>query len=575
MPKRINIGVCVSKQSSLFPLVRWINLQVNMKAWKVWEDSIDNINKNDIIFQDEEPVSGGSTAVINSYFSRGGIVVQLFSLDDEVDFEYVIKDGKLADEKYAKIVENVDLEKVVDGGDGFHVKIVNNDNDDGMFLSFTRNIFSEEIIDPRHAMVVINEEDGTETERDLDVANPAENLKLLINLIKYIASFLEESNVKVEERLPAHRIAIYIHGRSLWLDGWDVSIEDITRAVFAKLGIDELHDELFKRPEFRNIDPDLVPFFPDVYYYHQTFSHDDSVEENRHAIDFLNQARKIHATIRTERNWDLEVTPLFFYDVATMARGEKMWHDKIFLYPPSTIGGKSRGMNHKLLQKCLLEPLARNHLDSHLISPSKDGVEITKFTKPAGQIKERVLDDDARILIIHGTTLVERVPGETTEHFLERDEVKEIGEVDGPSLKVLVYINIDKRRVQQRIKDYGFQMKKVDDRARERLKRSSRRLQEKLHAYTTVSRDRKVFEEHGFKLIGIEDGWDTEQFIKVFLIDQVLPYVWKKRVSRIHHLLPRPLEEYLISLVKPLLPGENVVKLEIGTGSGIDSGGVS
>ncbi|MHA1700596.1 MAG: hypothetical protein ACTSWN_17295, partial [Promethearchaeota archaeon] len=143
MKDRINIGVLVSPTSTLFTLVRLINLRVNMKAYKIWENKIENIHRNDIFIYDEEPLSDEARQMMNDFFENGGILIQLFSLDDEVGYDYIIKDGEFTNEEFKSIFNGLDLSLVKGIDDKLNVKIIKSN---GVFISFSSNPFSESVL---------------------------------------------------------------------------------------------------------------------------------------------------------------------------------------------------------------------------------------------------------------------------------------------------------------------------------------------------------------------------------------------------------------------------------------------
>ncbi|MFX0101914.1 MAG: hypothetical protein ACFFCS_20280 [Candidatus Hodarchaeota archaeon] len=563
MARRINVGFLVHKDSGLFALVKHVNLQVNIKAWKIWEDRIDNITRNDIFVYDEEPMVESSAGDINAYYLNGGAVIQLFPAEVEGNPEYIIKDGKLASEDYSELLENVNVDDISGDFTDLNITIL---KDKGIFVSFSKNIFSEVLIG-EFSETIKEEEESMET--PLVEGDPKQNLQFFYNLVRYLAQLQEEMDLEREEelRIPTSKVYLFIHGQSLWLSNADVKIEAIIEAVFKDLGIESELPQVFKEPEYRGIDPDNLEKFPRMYYYHRTFREDEEDEnielQNNLAQAFLDQAKRVNVEIRTEKNWESTTVPLFFSDVALLSRKENL-NGRTYVVPPMIIAGKTPEMNLKLFQKCLLEPLARKGTDSYLVSVSGPGIEIKNLFPNKTKLKERVLNAGKKILLFHGQELVNRLKDTNIEEVMPFiKESFENGDVFDQALKILIHVKVDRLDLQRKIKDHSFQMKKVDDRMKEKLKRRMVQMQDRLHSYIHISKYRKIFVDEGFKIIEIEDDWQTEDNIKIFLIDQVLPYVMGKKVSELYHVIPKGLEMYLANLCRPLIPYTSIKKFDI------------
>ncbi|MHA1793632.1 MAG: hypothetical protein ACTSVI_13385 [Promethearchaeota archaeon] len=577
MVNDIKIGVLVSNISTLFPFIKHLNLQVGMKAWKIWESKIENIYRNDILIHDDEPINEAGLSIINNFFSRGGIIIQLFSLSDETDFEYIMKDGKIVDDKFSPVVENVDLDAIAGGRDGLDIKMV---LDEGIFVSFSRNIVSERFISD-HSQVdassIDDESDDRVREEDQgDVlsrgsgsnveGDPSQNLRLLYNLIRFLKSMGDERETQatVENVIPKSKTAIFIHGRSLWLDNSSMNMNSLLKKVFHHLGISDLLGELEKQPEMRRIDPDKAEVFPDIYYYHQSFSDDEDHVEVVNATKYLEQAKKVHAVIRAERSWDLDVTPLFFQDIAAEAGTDTPRHEKVYIYPPALIASKSRKMNHALLQKCILEVLARKGTTFYRLDGVSGQVKLYSFNRSLEKVNEWFPNEDRAVVLVHGPEFSREFKDMSFDDFklglshLFSDE----GINPDASLKILVQVVVDVPDLQKRIKQHSFQLKKVEDRVKARIKNTVSRLQAKLHAHMYISRLRKSFEDYGFKMIEIKDDRRVEQDVKLFFIDQLLPYVNSKAPARVYYLLPESLESYLKGLLVPVYKSLILVSLK-------------
>ncbi|MHA1717521.1 MAG: hypothetical protein ACTSXP_17910 [Promethearchaeota archaeon] len=579
MKDRINIGVLVSPTSTLFTLVRLINLRVNMKAYKIWENKIENIHRNDIFIYDEEPLSDEARQMMNDFFENGGILIQLFSLDDEVGYDYIIKDGEFTNEEFKSIFNGLDLSLVNGIDDKLNVKIIKSN---GVFISFSSNPFSESVLNGLEPPELAPPDGSPRKEGELNREHDAKddvslldspNMQLFKDLIHYCMKLSDEMKKDREKNseIPRSKVAVLIHGRSLWLDGVKTTVPELAKAVLEHLDLKKYSDELYNEPAFRHIDPDDLEKFPKIYYYHQTFadidpdSADRVALENKLAQKYLDQAKKIHAEIRAEKDWNFDTVPLFFSDVAAYSQ-EGRNVEQLYLYPPSLIGQKSREKSLKLLLKCVLKPLGYKGINSYQLQVQDDKINVHPLVVVdvdlAKKPVKRTLIPSRNVIIIYGFELVRRLGNNSIDDFISSfNEVEDFGPGNENVLKILIFIKLDRLQTQQNIKRYSFKLKRVEERTRVKLKRQMEWLQDRLHFYMHVSRSRKHFERLGFKLIEIEDSRFLDQDIKTFLVDQLLPYVIAKRVSKVYQVFPSSLSGYLRTMLEPLDPRPEIAEL--------------
>ncbi len=542
------IGLVVSKISTLFPLWKKLNLQVGLKAWKIWEDrpeNIENIPKNDIIVLEDDPTESATTTALNAFVKGGGIVVYLFSLDDESGFDDMIVDGKLAGEPYKALFDGINDSDFESRCKGLTVKISR--GDDGVVVSLSRNVFTSEP-DPST---------GRNEER-------VDNFDFFVNLMKYLGGLRAELNVKKAEaiRTPTSKVTIMIHGAALWSEGGEASIEAIVKYVFNHLGIENLYPQVLKERLYRAIDPDLQDKFPEVYYYHCSFADDDNDARSRLADKYLEQAKTVQAIIRTERYWEQDAMPLFFVDLARYYT-EIQGLARLYLVPPAKVGSKSRETTAKLLSRCFLEPLATRGIESFTMTPSGAPLGIIPCFADIKKVKARPMDDKKTLVILHGPELAAGIKDKPIPDFLVDLDTRVGGGNPDDVLKILVHIAVDLRALQDKIKEMTINARKVEDKRRERVKKDIERAQEKLHACTRIEKDKKAFESRGYTIIEIEDSLDTDQDAKGFFVDQVLPFILGRKISRVHELLPASLEAYFTTIASPLVPAENVKRIVV------------
>ncbi|MBN2152255.1 MAG: hypothetical protein JW839_12465 [Candidatus Lokiarchaeota archaeon] len=541
-----SIGLLVSKISTLFPLVKQIGMQVGFKSWKIWEDrpeNIDNIPKNDIIVLEDDPVEGATASALTSYVKSGGILVYLFSLEDEGGFEDVIVDGRLAGDAYKSLLEGVDEEDFASRCKGLVVKISR--GDDGVVVSFSRNVFTHEL-DPEAGR-------GEET---------VDNFDFFVNVMKYLAGLKAGMDAKKADavRAPASKVAVMIHGAALWSGDGEPPIESLLKQVFNHLGIDDLFPQVLKERLYRSIDPDQQDTFPEVYYYHSSFADDEEDKRPRLATAYLEQAKAVHAIIRTERFWEQDATPLFFLDLARY-HTEIQGLARLYLLPPARVGTKTRETTTKLLSRCFLEPLATKGVESFtLTAAGKPGGVVPCFAD-IKKVKARPTEETKALVILHGPELAAGIKDKPISDFLGELDAKVGG--TGDTLKILVHIAVDLRGLQDRIKEMTINARKVESKQRERIKKDIERAQEKLHACTRIEKDKKIFEDRGFTVIEIEDSIDADQDAKEFFVDQVLPFIIGRKISRVHELLPAGLEAYLKTVSSPLIPPDDVKRIPV------------
>jgi hypothetical protein len=547
---RTSVGLLVSRGSSLFALFKEVNLLVDIKAYKIWEDRpLENLPRNDIIVLDDDPEENATVKELNKYLLTGGVLIQLFPSQGESDFETVFADGKVSDDKYAQIFASIDADALDRDYPGLAIRMK---VDTGVFVSFTKNVFTT-------APEGVEEDiDGMDDDA-LNVQRTEErvyNFDLFVNLVKYL---IVVKRALVDELTraaikPTSKTCIFIHGSSLWAGRPPGSIDAVVRAVFHDLDIDDQLDKVYKAPEYRSIDPGIIEKFPEIWYYHQAFPGDETGKLAKLAISFEDQAKKVHATIRAEKNWDFSPVPLFYQDLARLSSDEPAF-TRVYLLPPVDIAGKPEETNLKHLLKCFLEPLAGKGVTTYRVTVSGQAASIVPFVEDTSAITPHQPDRSKKAIIIHGTELTARVKDTPFEEVLAALEASFPSE---GALKVLIVVNVDKDALQDDIKEYAFKIRKVDEKVAERIQRDIERSQAKLHAFMRLSRERSIFEDHGYTVIEIDDSAETDQDIKLFFLDQVLPYVSAKRTGDVRCLLPRDLEDYLRIVLLPQLPADHV-----------------
>jgi hypothetical protein len=539
------IGLVVSKISTLFALWKTVNLQVGLKAWKIWEDrpeNIENIPKNDIVVLEDDPTEDATATALNAFVKGGGIAVYLFSLDDESGFEDMIVDGKLAGDPYKALLDGINDSDFASRCNGLTVKI---SRGDGVVVSMSRNVFTSEP-DPNA---------GRNEER-------VDNFDFFVNLMKYLGGLRAEMNVKKAEaiRAPSSKVAIMIHGAALWSEGGEASIEAIVMQVFVHLGIENLYPQVLKERLYRAIDPDLQDTFPEVYYYHCSFADDDNDTRSRLADKYLDQAKTVQAIVRTERYWEQDAMPLFFVDLARY-HTEIQGLTKLYLVPPAKVGAKSRETTAKLLSRCFLEPLATKGIESFTLATSGTPGAVVPCFEDIKKVKARPTDDKKTLIMLHGPELAAGIKDKPIADFLGDLDGKVAGGNPDDVLKILVHIAVDLRELQDKIKGMTINTRKVEEKRRDRIKKDIERAQEKLHACTRIEKDKKMFENRGYTVIEVEDSLDADQDAKGFFVDQVLPFILGRKISHVHELLPASLEAYFKTIVSPLIPAENVMRI--------------
>nr|MDO8085119.1 hypothetical protein [Candidatus Sigynarchaeum springense] len=541
------IGFVVSKISTLFPLVKQINLQVGFKSFKIWEDrpeNIENIPKNDIIVLEDDPLQRATNSALGAYVNGGGIIVYLYSLEDESGFEDMIVDGKPAGDPYKSLLDGIDDADFGSRCKGLAVKI---SRGDGIVVSFSRNVFTSEP-DPN-------------TGRDEE---KVDNFDFFVNLMKYLAGLKAEMAAKRADavRAPSSKVAIMIHGAALWSDGGEPSIEAIVKQVFEHLGIEDLFPQVLKEHLYRAIDPDFQDTFPEVFYYHCSYADDEGDARVRLADKFLEQAKKVHAIIRTERYWEQDAMPLFFLDLARY-HTEIQGLARLYLVPPAKVGDKSREMTAKLISRCFLEPLATRGIETFTLATSSTPGGVVPCFADITKVKTRAIDDKKALVMLHGPELAAGIKDKPIQDFLVDLDGKVTSGNPDDVLKILVHVAVDLRELQDKIKEMTINARKVEEKRRERIKKDIERAQEKLHACTRIEKDKKIFEGRGYTVIEIEDSLDIDQDTKVFFVDQVLPFIVGKKISLVHELLPANLESYFITITSPLIPADSVKRIAI------------
>src|SRR5271157_2433889 len=559
MKDYVSIGLLVSRGSSLFSLWKQLNIHPGCKAFKIWEDrpeNIANIPKNDVIVLDDDPRENMTARAFNTFVSKGGFLIQLFAPGKQQDQEYIIKNGKLISEEHAILFEGMDAEQFESNNQDLALLIMK--ELDGAVLSFSKNIFTMEI-----------EKDQQETGEDDDdhygnrVEEVVQNLDFFLNVIRYVMALKQESARNKQEELnrQASTVAIMIHGPSLWLGGKERPIEPMIDQVFHHLDADDLLPQVSREPDYRSIYADRRNQFPEIYYYHRTFTGDQDVTNVKNSIKYMDQAKKIHATIRAEKNWELDSVPSFFLDLASHCSGESPLKS-VYLFPPARIGDRSSDASFKLLVKCFLEPLAMKGIESFQLAWTMDGVHVIPSIPDIAKVKPRVIDEQHVLVLLHGPELASAMRDQQVSDFISTLEQATGVDFEGTS-KILVHVAVDEANLQDRIKEMTFNSRKVEEKRRARIKKDIEKLQEKLHVSQRIEKDRKIFEEHGFSIIEVEDSLDVDHDIKVFFIEQVCPFVLGNKIDRVLELLPSAeLESYFTAVIAPLVPRDHVTRIK-------------
>lgn len=560
MKDYVSIGLLVSRGSSLFPLWKQLKNQPGYKAFKIWEDrpeNIANIPKNDVIVLDDDPRENVTARAFNTFVTKGGFLIQLFSPGKQQDQDYIIKNGRLISEAHAALFEGMDAESFESNNKDLAMSIMK--ELDGAVLSFSRNIFTMEI-----------ETEQQETSDDDDdrwgshVEEVVQNLDFFLNVIRYLMAMKQESarNKQEEMKRQASTVVIMIHGPSLWLGGKERPIEPMVAQVFHHLDADDLLPQVSREPDYRSIDADRRNQFPEIYYYHRTFTGDEDVSNIKNSIKYMDQAKKIHATIRAEKNWELDSIPRFFLDLASNCTGESPVK-KVYLFSPATIGDRTSDASFKLLVKCFLEPLAVKGIESFQLAWTMDGVHVIPSIPDIAKVKPHVVDDRNVLVLLHGPELASALKDQQVSDFLctlERTTGIDFSS-DGTS-KILVHVAVDETDLQDRIKEMTFNSRKVEEKRRARIKKDIERLQDKLHVSMRIENNRKEFEDRGFSIIEVEDSLDSDHDVKVFFIEQVCPFVLGNKISHVHELLPAELETYFTALIAPLVSSDRVTRIK-------------
>jgi hypothetical protein len=542
-----SIGFFVSKISTLFPLWKQVNLQVGIKGWKIWEDrpeNIQNLPKNDVIVLEDDPLEEATTSALNTFVRNDGILIHLFPLGDEAGFEFMIKDGVLSGETYKPLLEGIDAVEFASRCKGLDVKI---SRADGIMVSLSRNLFTTE------------ENDNADAPRQEEVVK---EFPFFVNLVKFLAAMKVDVDKKKADELkaPSSKVALMILGASMWSEGKESSIENVVQAVFHHLAIDDLFPQVIKERAYRSIDPERLDVFPEIYYYHCSFSDGEVDDISRRADDYLDQAKQVRATIRTERYWEQDARLVFFLDLARFY-SEIKGLKRLYLLPPVQVATKSRETTSKLLARCFLEPLATTGLESFQVSISGATPSITPVIPDIKKVKVRVTDEHKALVLLHGPELAASIKDKTISVFLTELEAKIAGGMGADVLKILVHVAVNQIRLQNSIKEMTFNTKKVDEKKRERIKRDIEHAQEKLHSSMRIEKEKKTFEERGFTIIEIEDSLDADQDAKEFFIDQVLPVLLARKIGQIHELLPASIEGYFKTITSLMIPAEHVQRI--------------
>nr|MDO8110041.1 hypothetical protein [Candidatus Sigynarchaeota archaeon] len=557
------IGFLVSKISTLFPLWKQVNMQVGFKAFKIWEDrpeNIANIPKNDVIVLEDDPYEAATTQALNEFLRRGGILVQLFSSVDNAGSEHIMKDGKLVTDAYKALLQNIDAEDFAKRCAGLDMTC---SKETGTVISFSKNVFTAAGNESRGARPRNTEDDeqeeGTQDKREEVFLN----FDFFMNLLKYLAGLKQEEDKKKSEemKVSATTTAIMIHGASIWLDKGEKTIEKMVAQVFHHLNLDDFLPQVYKERDYRNIDPDVQDRFPEIVYYHCSFVDDDNPESGRLASKYIDQAKKVQATIRAEKRWEFDAIPVFFLDLARYC-SETTGIKKLYLYPPLVVGDKTRESSLKLLIRCFLEPLASKGVESFQLAWNGPAVAVTPFIADITKIKPWLIDEHKKMILLHGPELTTAIKDKTIPDFLSSLNTMVDGAISSEgTLKILVQVTVDTVALQNKIKEMTFNIRKVDDKRKEKIKKEIERTQERLHMCMRVDKDRKIFEDRGFTVIEVEDSTEIDQDIKLFLIDQVLPFILAKKIGRVFELLPPELEAFFKTLASPLVPVENMKRI--------------
>ncbi len=581
MKDQLNVGFLVSKYSTLFPLVKEMNLKVGFKAWKVWEDRIENMSRNDMVVIEDDPELPESTAHVNKYVKGGGIIIQLYSTGEIEDAEIVLARNVPVPDEFKPIFENIDVEGLFKQYPRLTIHL---SRDPGIVVTVSQNIFTEQ----KPAAAIIDDDvdgapdgDGIGGDGDGDAApgpvrsRPAErrreeivlNYELFEGLVRFLARIKGDGGEKTRDFTPRpiKEHVVFIHGRSTWIEGVKKdAVSALVRAVYDHLGLQEHITMAQKAPEYRGGDPEVLDALPEIYYYYRRIEDDDEDgKEASLARDHLEQAKAHHARVRAEKNWDLNSIPLFYADIARL-HDDGVKVKKLYLLPPAILADKSREQNVKSLVKCFLEPLATKGIESFILTPGTGGTVAIEPAVPArNATKPRPPNPAEHVLLVHGQEIDAFAGDAPFDAFLPGFIEKVLPAGDATNvLKVLVHISVDKLDMQSRIKEYSFKLKKVDEKMKARLRRDMENAQKRLHAHIHVSRDRKVFEHHGFTVIEVEDSRDTDQDVMVFVIDQLAPYIHSKRVSKLFLLVPRLLDDFSRTVLAPLLPAENITSIK-------------
>ena len=556
----VGIGLLVSRGSSLFPLWKALNLQSGFKAFKIWEDrpeNIDNIPKNDVIVLDDDPRENVTARAFNTFVSKGGFLMQLFPPGKQQDQDYIIKNGRLVSEEHAALFEGMDVEAFASSNKDLAMMIMK--ELDGAVISFSRNIFTAEI---EPAGQDAGDDDGDRG--GVRVEEIVLNLDFFLNVIRYLMAMKQEAARTKQEELKhqASTIAIMIHGPSLWLGGKERPIEPMIAQVFHHLDADDLLPQVSREPDYRSIDANRRNQFPEIYYYHRTFTGDEDISNVKNSVKYMDQAKKMFATIRAEKNWELDSVPTFFLDLASHCTGESPVK-RVYLFPPATIGDRKTDASFKLLVKCFLEPLAMKGIEAFQLAWTMDDVHVIPSVPDITKVKPRAIDDQHVLVLLHGPELASMMKDQPVIDFIST--LEQLTSVDFSSegtSKILVHVAVDEADLQDRIKEMTFNSRKVEEKRRARIKKDIEKLQEKLHMSQRIERDRKVFEERGFSIIEVEDSLDIDHDIKVFFIEQVCPFVLGNKIDRVLELLPAELESYFTAVIAPLVQGDRVTRIK-------------
>ncbi|NMC05869.1 MAG: hypothetical protein GYA24_11685 [Candidatus Lokiarchaeota archaeon] len=541
------IGLFVSKISTLFSLWKALNVQVGFKTWKIWEDrpeNIANIPKNDIIVLEDDPIEEATVSALDAYVRGGGILVYLFPVEMEASFEDAMVDGRIASGTFTALLDGIDVNEFAARNKDLSVKIALGE---GVIVSLSRNVFTSE------------PEPGAEYAEER-----VDNLDFFMNLMKYLAGVKAALDAKKADAIkaPASKVAVMIHGAALWSDGGETSIEAIVQRVFHHLGIDALFPQVLKERPYRAIDPDLQDTFPEIYYYHCSFVEDESEARSRLADNYLDQAKAVHAIIRTEKYWEQDAQPVFYFDLARYYT-EFKGLAKLYLVPPAVVGTKTREASAKLLARCFLEPLATMGVETFLLPPLDPPGGVVPCFPDIKKVKPRAMDCKKALILLHGPELAAGIKDKPIAGVLDSLDGAIKGDSPDDVLKILLHVSVDQRALQDKIKEMTINARKVEPKRRERIKKDIERLQEKLHACTRIEKDRKEFEKRGYNIIEIEDSLDVDQDAKIFFVDQVLPFILGQKISRVHELLPAALEAYFTTASSPLIPAGNVARVDI------------